>query len=60
MKGFFNYGVLIDSEGIWGDLFESWKEVCCEFCQYQLEILPQKRVVADPIGTSDQCSQVQV
>ena len=31
----------------------------CEFCQYQLEILPIRRLVADPIGISDQCFQIE-
>ena len=29
--------------------------MCCEFCQCQLETLPMWRVVADSIGTDDQC-----
>ena len=33
-------------------LFESWWEEHCEFCQYQLEIFPMRRMVADSTGTN--------
>lgn len=39
------------------DLFELMH---CEFCQYQLEILPIREVVVDSIGTKDQCFQNQL
>ena len=40
------------------DLFESGWEVCSEFCQFQLEILSIRRMVApNSIGTNEQCFQ---
>ena len=52
-------GFLQSIDSFWGEvlrvLFVSSWQVHCEFCQYQLEILPIRKVATDSIGTNDQC-----